>query len=285
MNRLNFNQTGGFPLSTNILDAMQTAYSVFNALGNLAGNLSIISGCEDVGGYIADGVVYIGGEVLEFRGGGLGTSVIIKKDIENRIFENGSSYPVVYKRYATFGSSTPDKTFRWADFKRVFPTTQIEQFRADFEARIKKLESAKFPIPVGMVAIWNKPASEPIPAGWQECTDLRGRVPAGWDPDDDDFNTVGRALGSKTHTLSIHEMPQHSHKVLSNNFGTQVLSTTSSIAAWGDPANNGPDWNYALTAGSGAATHGATSPEGGNQPHNNIQPTRIVRFIEFVGFN
>jgi hypothetical protein len=69
MNTLNFNQSVGFPLETNILDEMQTSYSLFNALGAIAGNFSIISGCVLSGSTVADGVVFINGEVLEFKGG------------------------------------------------------------------------------------------------------------------------------------------------------------------------------------------------------------------------
>lgn len=119
MNKLNFNQTGGFPLSTNILDAMQEAYSVFNSLGSLAGDKAIISGCVVAGNNVSDGVIYLNGEILPFKGGTLGTTIIIKEDSENRIFEDGATRPVIFKRYVTFGSSTPEKTYQWADFKRI----------------------------------------------------------------------------------------------------------------------------------------------------------------------
>ncbi len=162
MNKINFNQTGGFPLSTNILDAMQSAYAIFNQLGNLAGNKAIISGCEQLGNTVADGVIFLNGEILPFKGGAIGTSVIIKEESESRVFEDGATKPVIFKKYTTFGSSTPDKTFAWADFKRVFPTTEIQDFKTDFEKRIKALETRKSPIPIGLIAIWGKPASEPI---------------------------------------------------------------------------------------------------------------------------
>lgn len=119
MNKINFNQTGGFPLSTNILDAMQSAYAIFNQLGSLAGNKAIISGCEQLGNTVADGVIFLNGEILPFKGGAIGTSVIIKEESESRVFEDGATKPVIFKKYATFGSSTPEKTFVWADFKRV----------------------------------------------------------------------------------------------------------------------------------------------------------------------
>lgn len=123
MNTINFNQVGGFPLSTNILAKLQTAFSLFNALGNIVGDLTIISGCEVAGTNVGDGVVYINGEVLEFRGGLAQTKVIIKEDVENLLFENQNSYPVVKTRYATFGTGVG--AINWVDFKRGYQTKNL----------------------------------------------------------------------------------------------------------------------------------------------------------------
>lgn len=125
MNTINFNQVGGFPLSTNILAKLQTAFSIFNALGNIVGDLTIISGCEVSGLNVGDGVIYINGEVLEFRGGLAQTKVIIKEDVESLLFENKNSYPVVKTRYATFGTGVG--AINWADFKRGFSTKDIAE--------------------------------------------------------------------------------------------------------------------------------------------------------------
>lgn len=123
MNTINFNQVGGFPLSTNILAKLQTAFSLFNALGNIVGELSIISGCEVAGTNVSDGVVYINGEVLEFRGGLAQTKVIIKEDVENLLFENNNSYPVIKTRYVTFGTGVG--AINWVDFKRGYQTKNL----------------------------------------------------------------------------------------------------------------------------------------------------------------
>jgi len=125
MNTINFNQVGGFPLSTNILAKLQTAFTLFNALGNIVGDLTIISGCVVGGTNVSDGVVYINGEVLEFRGGLAQTKVIIKEDVENLLFENGNSYPAIKTRYATFGTGVG--AINWADFKRGFATKDIAE--------------------------------------------------------------------------------------------------------------------------------------------------------------
>lgn len=125
MNQINFNQVGGFPLSTNILAKLQTAFSLFNALGNIVGDLTIISGCEVSGANVGDGVVYINGEVLEFKGGLAQAKVIIKEDVENLLFENLNYYPVVKTRYATFGTGVD--AINWVDFKRGFATKDIAE--------------------------------------------------------------------------------------------------------------------------------------------------------------
>ena len=123
MNVINFNQVGGFPLSTNILAKLQTAFSIFNALGNIVGDLTIISGCEVAGTNVANGVVYINGEVLEFRGGLAQAKVIIKEDVENLLFENLNYYPAIKTRYATFGTGVG--AINWVDFKRGYQTKNL----------------------------------------------------------------------------------------------------------------------------------------------------------------
>lgn len=125
MNRLNFNQSVGFPFETNILDELQKAYTLFNALGAIAGNFSIISGCELTGTTIADGVVFINGEILEFKGGVAQTNVIIVEEKKALEFEDTNSRDVIFTRYATFGTATTQWT--WESFKRGFPTIDIAE--------------------------------------------------------------------------------------------------------------------------------------------------------------
>jgi hypothetical protein len=125
MNRSNFNQTGGFPLKTERLQELQTTFQILNAFGALAGNLTIISGCETVGSTVKNGFVYIDGELLEFREAGLtGTSrVIIIEEPVNRAFENGTVKNVYTIRYATFGTAAT--SWLWTDFVRPIETKAL----------------------------------------------------------------------------------------------------------------------------------------------------------------
>lgn len=183
MDRLHINQTGGFPLTTNILNALQNAYNLFNNLGHVVGNLSIISGCEQVGSTISDGVVFVDGELYPFQGGSIGATVFIKEDVEQRSFEDGSTKDVLFKRYVKFGSSTTN--YNWSDFKRYQP-----------------LSSALFIDEIRMFA----GDLTTLPEGWYFCDgtngteDLRGRFIVGRNPNDSDYNQVGETGGSKTLT-------------------------------------------------------------------------------------
>ena len=123
MNRQNFNQSGGFPLQTETLNDMQKAYELFNGLGNIAGNFAIISGCVVTGAVVSNGAVFINGELLDFRGGQIGTDVIIVEEITAQEFEDGNDKNVLFVRYATFGIGAT--SFPWAGFKRPKTTVQL----------------------------------------------------------------------------------------------------------------------------------------------------------------
>ena len=98
--------------------------------------------------------------------------------------------------------------------------------------------------------------------------DLQGKIPVGLDENDTDFDTLGNTGGEKEHTLTIDEIPSHSHNV-QNNFWVQSAGygnvNTSSV---GDAANR------ANIAGSGNI---ATS--GGGQSHNILQPYIVQNYI------
>ena len=226
---------------------------------------------------VSNGVVYVNKEVLEFRSGSLSANVFIKEEAVSGTFEDGSFKPIEITRYVTFGSSTPEKTFKWEDFKRVDNLIQQGVKNADFEKRIKALENKKSPVPIGLIAIWGKPASEPIPEGWKECTDLRGRMPLGWNPDDEDFKELLKNDGEKTHQLKVQELP-----VIEGGF-----ETVTHMTRLGTGVVRGVSGGQAQIAG-GASQWLHEQMElkfGGNQPHNNMPPYRIIKFIEFIGFD
>jgi len=87
-----------------------------------------------------------------------------------------------------------------------------------------------------------------------------GRVPVGIDAGQTEFDTAGETGGAKTHTLTISEMPSHTHN---NQAG--ILPP--------------PNSNDVDVTGGNARTLGddvATEATGGGQAHNNLQPYIVV---------
>ncbi len=269
MNKIDFTNVGGFPLTANILGELQKAYSVLNALGNIIGELTIISGCDIVGGNISDGVVYIAGEVLAFQGGAIQTKVIIKEDVTNYVFQDGNSKPVLKTRYAKFGTGVTFYT--WADFKRGTKTSEIPAIITGLTDRLDVLEAKAsiFQAGGGML-FWNKPANQ-IPTGWQEVVAWRGRIAVGLDASQAEFDVLGKTGGSKTHTNTIAEMAEHNHDW---QYGTQ--SDDSGTGASFDEFTLKPGNIPAADSGN------PTGKTGGGDPYSIMNPYRTVLFIECI---
>lgn len=262
MDYLEVNQPGGFPMTTNILNHLQNAASIFQAFGELAGDYTIISGCEEVGNTVENGVVYFKGELFPFKGGLKTTKIRIIETNETKNFQDGSTKAVVFKRYVEFGSSIED--YVWEDFKRIDPLVTLTQ-------KVSKLEkTAAVFIQGGGMVLWNKPAAD-IPEGWQEVVNWRGRMPVGFDSTQPEFNSMGKTGGAKTHTLTIDEMPNHGHDWKHNTER--------------DDDDHGGSYREFTQAPGNIPTADSANPigkTGGGNSHNNLSPYRVVMFIERI---
>lgn len=270
MNRYNFQQTGGFPLETDTLNNMQIAYSIFNALGEISGEKTIVTGCIEAAGIISNGVVYLNGELLEFRGGAVQTHVRIIETPSSKEFEDGSYNEVHYERYVTFSSGVEE--IPWFEFTRLISISEIQ----------KRL------VPIGVINMWSGSINE-IPQGWALCDgtngtpNLSGRFVVGYNSADADYNTIGNAGGLNKVTLTQSQMPSHSHLV--NDY--YMLESSMSGAIDGAdilPSNargtssTDTDNKYLLYK-----TH-ASKETGGNQPHENRPPYYTLAFIKHIGY-
>ena len=88
-----------------------------------------------------------------------------------------------------------------------------------------------------------------------------GRVLVAKSTDDTEFDTIGKTGGEKTHTLTVAEMPSHSHSKTVIPRDTQWLAPSQG-------------WNYSFTNGA-TYTH-YTDDTGGDGAHNNLQPYIVV---------
>lgn len=102
--------------------------------------------------------------------------------------------------------------------------------------------------------------------------DMRGRVPVGVDSNDTDFNAVGKTFGEKSHTLTIDEMPNHTHTP-PENLPVVLHKKTENVAptSW-TTSGSGQDLLYDDASLTGMAT-------GGGQAHNITQPSMATNYI------
>jgi microcystin-dependent protein len=128
---------------------------------------------------------------------------------------------------------------------------------------------------------------------------LRGRNVIGLNPSETDFDTLGETGGEKRHTLTIDEMPAHTHSITDpghahgvtdpghahsyvnnvgnqstdNAFGTQTAADDADYGQTTGTSTTGVTVNTALTGITG------TNSTGGSQSHNVLDPYMALRYI------
>jgi microcystin-dependent protein len=200
------------------------------------------------------------------------------------------------------------------------------------------------PIPAGAMMAWG---SDTIPSNWLLCDgsavsrstyaslfaavgtqygsgdgtttfnlpNIKGRTIVGKDASQTEFDVLGETGGAKTHTLTISEMPSHTHvqnshnhtqnahthtqdshnhtqnahnhsAAYANNVGGNLNAfSLGSVTAQGAAVNSTTATNQATTATnqSTTATNQATTATnqntGGGEAHNNLQPYIVLNYI------
>lgn len=269
---IKFLQTGGVPLTNDLMDTLQKGYAIYNALASVCGHLTILEGAVVTGNTVSPGIVAVNGEVFYFEGGTASTNTFVNKDETLKTFQDTSYKVLIEVRTIRFGNGDPATTYPWSDFVRLKTIGEISELIADMattqqianlqeQIDLLKLKTAPV-VNGGVVWAWFKPASD-IPAGWKECVDVRGRTIVGLQPGDAEFGMLKGTYGTKKHQLTVAELPSHRHSFqTTRDFGD---STPSSQVTTDPQQNKGP---------------GYTDNTGSDQPHNNIQPSIIAYYIE-----
>lgn len=100
---------------------------------------------------------------------------------------------------------------------------------------------------------------------------LQGRTPIHEGLD----KRLGVAGGEEAHTVTISEMPEHSHAIKAVDAGPSTLNDPTSAYL----ANSAPNNFYSSVPQGLVALHPETiSNIGGSQPHNNMQPYLVISF-------
>lgn len=292
MNRIEIQQTGGFPLESDTLTFLQDAFDSFNKLGYLAGNNMIIQGCNESNGNVSDGWVFVNGELMPFQGSALGYEVRIVTTTEERVFENGESKAVYVRKKAVFGSPG----IPWSAFQRADSTWQLTVAKEDLQKRV---------VPIGAIMMWAGEINQ-IPNGWELCDgnngtpDLSSKFIVGYNPNENDYNEIGKTGGAKTITLTEGQMPTHKHGVVAgvtdpghkHKFSDDI--NEGSLRAQNDIQRVTSNHQDISGSGTGRGTIYQTSNQatgisvsitenekGSNQPHENRPPYYTLAYIQF----
>lgn len=131
---------------------------------------------------------------------------------------------------------------------------------------LKEIASLLFPVGRGFIDFTNTDYSNWLGLKWER--ELVGLTPIGYNPDDKDFNEIGKTGGEKTHTLTTNEMPSHYHTMQS---------------VWDNTPAGGDIFVYAYNYISEAGSNTSTTRSGGDEPHNNMQPYKVVAYWKRIG--
>ena len=124
-------------------------------------------------------------------------------------------------------------------------------------------ELAKMFFPVGSTYITQDNTNPSTIFGFGTWERLKGKVCLGLDEDDTNMNTIGKAGGEKEHTLTINEMPSHTHTLNNATLLNRNISGTGGAQG--------------STTVQGATVTANNS--GGGQAHNNLQPYEVVGYM------
>ena len=127
---------------------------------------------------------------------------------------------------------------------------------------------------------------------------LMGKIPVGYDSTQTEFNTRGKTGGAKTHTLTVAEMPSHTHSVDPASVSTSTAGAhTHTFDDYYNPTTLSDDANQRTVGGStsyrndvstaSAGDHAHTvdipsttsTSSGSGSAHNNLQPYIVVNYI------
>ncbi len=107
--------------------------------------------------------------------------------------------------------------------------------------------------------------------------DLRGRAPVHIGGNG---ITLGMKGGEETHTLSINEIPAHTHEITGSSQPATLKSASGNV--WGVTKQNQKVYSDSINS---FMNHQALSTAGNSNPHTNLQPFNVANYcIAVVGY-
>lgn len=123
--------------------------------------------------------------------------------------------------------------------------------------------------PIGSTYITQSNTNPNTILGFGTWERLKGKIAVGLDEDDEDeyFDEIGKTGGEKKHTLTVNEIPSHTHSSNSTLWAQEEGYGNINVGIVGESANRANIINL------------QTNNTGGGQAHNNIQPYEVVGYM------
>lgn len=155
------------------------------------------------------------------------------------------------------------------DIIKNLPSKETPLFKATFEKMCNAILDKVYPIGMSVIFHDNEDHSNFLGLTWER--DLVGLTPIGYNPNDEEFNEIGKILGEKTHTMTIDELVGHQHTYGEGD---------------GNMVHGGTTGEVARIAQSGSSFRTTRWPKtqltGNTKPFNIIQPSKVVAFWKRV---
>ncbi|MCK4500601.1 tail fiber protein [Candidatus Babeliales bacterium] len=298
--------SGGFPLTKERLEFLQQTYTkAFSQLARLAGTGSIVlEGTVSDGTNVSSGIVIIGNEVLEFRGGAHDARVAIFEDVINVPYDEDLNGDGILDqkvadtvRYAKCAAADGEGAIIFDDLKRISSIENNTNKAGDIKESLNEVQNENWLLCDGTAL---NIADEPLlyavlgvsfgdgGAGTFRLPNYQNKTSVGAGGD----YALKEEGGEKETTLTELQMPAHSHGATSANSGNHRHGFNNDQAG-GDggsgylvagDANRNQDLSGAYTKYAGSHNHGITvSQAGGGQSQNNMMPFIAVNKYIFKG--
>ncbi|MDR3287052.1 MAG: phage tail protein [Prevotellaceae bacterium] len=305
-----------FPLDCETLDYLQKNETLLAVLGNIAGDKTILLGCELINNNTArnPGFIFLrtadfeNGEILYFEGGATASGMYLKKEAIAVTAQN-VAYPQAYTK-RSLSAGVGSEQFIWSDFKTLTTNAELAEKNASQDDAI----AALMPAPLGIVQMWAGGVdAQSMPANYMLCNgaelssatypelyakiarihtpasvaqgmfrlpDLRSRFIAGYNSDETDYNAIAKVGGEKAHLLTQNEMPSHVHSV-DDYFYAETLRTAGQVGIGRTQLPAGVIGSHDTDYDNNYLyykTHDSAT-KGGGATHENRPPYYVLAFI------
>jgi len=307
-----------FPHDCELYESMQDNIFLTSIIGNITGNKMILYGCEleNNGTSRRKGYVFVRtndypqGEILFWEGGNISNGMFL--DVTPvAVSVQGNDYSQAYY-IRKLSKGIGEEWYSWNDFKELITIPQLEEKITSLEREISQADKPRFgfpeifagvTIPDGYLlcdgqqylqtdypelykAIGNTYNTKPdyngttqsTTSGYFRVPDLRGRFIVGYNSNDTEYRTYGNAGGKKTVSLSVSEMPSHTHRFMDyyypEGYSSGGLSATDKVGTnfmGSGKSDNDNSWLFGYEH--------ATYQTGSGSAHENRPPWYTLAYI------